>query len=451
MDGTECSLREYRRRRYTFDKQYEIVEQLGTRNTSKDLDSSRSCHRVTSEANTSWIDTWEKFSSTVVDRESAGCDGSEPLFPYFKPVPSNLHNTELSYLNNKGAFEVPPPNLLRQLLTAYLQFAYGYMPIIDLHELLGSFMQVPSTAISRLLFQCLLFAGVAFVDVTYLEAAGFKSRGEAHDHYFDKARLLYDFDYEQDPLALIQALAMMSHWNQRSKCHKDSLHWLECSLSLAFKHELHREELADVGSMRNNGLRKRLWWAIYSQSKILSLSISYPLRSINQRDFNVSLPSLADFDFRDFPSTVLDMLHECSIIRCIEEQEILARMFLQKVSICLLSESGVQVHCESSLRPCGFHSTVESRSFPATWAGNDVQDPGGLPESYSEKWYQSTKDERNSFSEFFLTLPPIGKARRLYHLHLMLLKTLLHHPSRGLIKTVSLLPKSELPEIEPAH
>lgn len=222
----------------------------------------------------------------------------------------------------------------------------------------------------------------------------------------------------------------MSHWNQRSKCHKDSLHWLECSLSLAFKHELHREDLADFGSMRNNGLRKRLWWAIYSQSKIVSLSISYPLRSINQREFNVSLPSLADFDFRDFPSTVLDMLHECSIIRCIEEQEVLARMFLQKISMCLLSEPGVQLHCETSLSPSGFHFTLDSHSFPATWAGSVVQEPGGLPESYSEKWYQPTKDERSSCSESFLSLPPIGKARRLYHLHLMLLKTFLHHPSR---------------------
>lgn len=63
------------------------------------------------------------------------------------------------------------------------------MPIIDLHGFLESFLPLPSTAISPLLFQCTMFAGVAFVDILDLEAAGFSSRGEAHDYYFDKAQV----------------------------------------------------------------------------------------------------------------------------------------------------------------------------------------------------------------------------------------------------------------------
>jgi hypothetical protein len=96
-------------------------------------------YRANSDVNTNCIVTWQKSSSTVFDQKSDIFDRSEPLFPCFKAVPSNLQNTELSYLNRKGAFEVPPPDLLRQLLTAYLQLAYGYMPIVNLHELLGSF------------------------------------------------------------------------------------------------------------------------------------------------------------------------------------------------------------------------------------------------------------------------------------------------------------------------
>ncbi|KAJ6024487.1 C6 transcription factor [Penicillium herquei] len=321
------------------------------------------------------------------------------------------------------------------------------MPIIDLHELLGSFIGLTSTTISQLLFQCVLFAGVAFVDVLDLEAAGFNSRGEAHEYYFDKAQvgtpflkldrlmwhltvptqLLYDFDYERDPLILIQALAMMSHWNQKNKCHKDSLHWLESSLSLAFKYGLHREDLADVGSMGNNGLRKRIWWSLYSQSKIVSLGIRYPLRSVDQQAFNVSLPSLADFDFRGFPSTVLDLLHGCNIIRQIEEQEASARLFLQKIRICLLLDSRAKVDYESYLSPSGFHPPFEDHSSPATGSEYEALDPKILTETYSDKWYQPIKVEKRSVSASFLSLSPIDKAKKLYHLHLMLLKTFPHH------------------------
>lgn len=122
-------------------------------------------------------------------RSISAYSACEILVPCFKPLPGSLDKTDLSYLNKKGAFEVPSPRLLYRLLSAYLQFAYGYMPIIDLQELLGNFTGDSSTTVSWLLFQCILFAGVAFVDVLDLAAAGFNSRDEAHDHYFDKAQV----------------------------------------------------------------------------------------------------------------------------------------------------------------------------------------------------------------------------------------------------------------------
>jgi hypothetical protein len=62
-------------------------------------------------------------------------------------------------------------------------------------------------------------------------------------------QLFYDFDCQQDPFIVIQALTMISNCHQKSKCHKKSLRWIESSLSLAFKHGLHCEDLADAGSI----------------------------------------------------------------------------------------------------------------------------------------------------------------------------------------------------------
>ena len=108
----------------------------------------------------------------------------------------------------------------------------------------------------------------------------------------------------------------------------------------------------------------------------------YLLRSIDQREFNVSLPSLADLDFYDFPSGILDLLHDCSIIRCIEEQEALARMFLKKIRICLLLESPAQWHSGSSFRPSGFDSPFNSRPSLRARAEVDIPGPSVLAESY---------------------------------------------------------------------
>lgn len=215
----------------------------------------------------------------------------------------------------------------------------------------------------------------------------------------------------------------MSHWNQRYKCHRNSSHWLESSISLAFKHGLHREDLAKSGSMQNDGLRKRIWWSLYSQSRIVSLGMKHPLRSIDLQDSNVSFLSLADFDFDGFPSLVLGILHDCSIIRCIDEQMTLAQMFLQKIRLFLSLESAEQVQFGALLSTFGSHSTTPSHS--SLGDQNEVLEPSALLGSHFEKWYQSTNDERSSLSASFLSLPPTDRAIRLYRLHLKLLKEVL--------------------------
>ena len=212
----------------------------------------------------------------------------------------------------------------------------------------------------------------------------------------------------------------MSHWNRRYRSHRDSLHWLESSVSLAFKHGLHREDLAKSGKMQNDGLRKRIWWSLYSQSRMMSLGMKHPLRSIDLQDSNVSLVSLADFDFRFFPSLELGILHDCSIIRCIDEQKTLAQMFLQKISLCLSFESAEQMECNSTLS--AFISPAPTPSHSASGDRREDLDPNASTESHFEKWYQPTKDERGSLSASFLSLSPTDRAISLYQLHLKLLK-----------------------------
>lgn len=103
-------------------------------------------------------------------------------------MPDNLDQDQLDYLGKKGIFKTPSSELIRQLLIAYVQYAYGHLPVLDLHQFLGSLAGSKSRpCVSLLIFQCVMFAGVAFVDVQHLHANGFQTRGDAHAFFFHKA------------------------------------------------------------------------------------------------------------------------------------------------------------------------------------------------------------------------------------------------------------------------
>lgn len=113
------------------------------------------------------------------------------LVVHFQPLPDDLDSAELDFLARKGAFRIPRTPLLHQLLQAFIQFSHGYVPVLDLKSFLGVLMNGgPHPSSSLLLFQCVLLAGTSFVDMKYLEAEGYKSREEAHKHFFHKARVL---------------------------------------------------------------------------------------------------------------------------------------------------------------------------------------------------------------------------------------------------------------------
>ena len=65
------------------------------------------------------------------------------------------------------------------------------MPLIETYELLHIIDEGTgeSGRISLLLFQAIMFAGTAFVDMDYLRSAGYSNRKAARKAFFQKARV----------------------------------------------------------------------------------------------------------------------------------------------------------------------------------------------------------------------------------------------------------------------
>jgi len=117
---------------------------------------------------------------------------SLPNVPYFvKPLPPRIGPDDVAYLEKKGALAVPTPGLRNELLKAYVEFVHPYMPLLDLNDFLMIVESGNGTLgrISLILFQAVMFAGSAFVDMEHLHNAGYVNRKEARKDFFMKTRV----------------------------------------------------------------------------------------------------------------------------------------------------------------------------------------------------------------------------------------------------------------------
>jgi hypothetical protein len=98
---------------------------------------------------------------------------------------------DIGHLWKKGALSIPETGFRNALLRAYIEFVHPYMPLIELHEFLNIIDKGTGEngKISLLLYQAVMFTGVAFVDMSYLTAAGFPSRKAARKAFYLKARV----------------------------------------------------------------------------------------------------------------------------------------------------------------------------------------------------------------------------------------------------------------------
>lgn len=115
---------------------------------------------------------------------------AQSLPAFIKPVPAKYGVDDIAYLSKKGALTIPSPPLRNALLQSFINFIHPYMPLLDLHEFLDTIENNDeSSAVSLLLFQAIMFASTASVDIQYLKAAGYTTRREARRDFFQKTRV----------------------------------------------------------------------------------------------------------------------------------------------------------------------------------------------------------------------------------------------------------------------
>ncbi|KAJ8118618.1 hypothetical protein OPT61_g427 [Boeremia exigua] len=255
---------------------------------------------------------------------------------FIKPLPAKIGPEEISYLEKKGALTVPKGTLRSEMLRAYIDFVHPYMPLLDLHDFLTIIDRSDGSKgkVSLILFQAVMFAGSAFVDMSYLRSAGYATRKEARKDFFQKTRILYDFDYESDRVSLVQALLLLTYYYETPDDQKDTWHWMGVATSVAHTIGLHRNpDNTNLDSKRVK-LWKRIWWSTYMRDRLIALGMRRPTR-IKSEDFDVPMLTLDDFEIAPVPESITCIPADCKIARDVESQRQLAVMCIEKARLCL--------------------------------------------------------------------------------------------------------------------
>ena len=122
-----------------------------------------------------------------------------------------LHPDVIARLRNNGALQLPARETCDELVDAFFQWASPLVPILNRSNFLRSY-QDPENQPSLLLTQAVLAAGSTVASGSNVTENPKKPVHVAAT-YFEHARMLYEANYEKDPVTLVQSLILMGwYW-----------------------------------------------------------------------------------------------------------------------------------------------------------------------------------------------------------------------------------------------
>ncbi|KZL79297.1 fungal specific transcription [Colletotrichum incanum] len=196
---------------------------------------------------------------------------------------SNLDPDASQFLKSRGVFDLPPPEVCKQLVRIYCDYVHPFFPVLDTISFLNTLEKNELEKLSLHLLWSVFLAAANFADTKVLQATGFTSRKTMKKSMFSKAKLLYDADYERDKVILIQAVLLMGFWYADTEDRIGPWHWNGVAIGLCTSIGLHRQTNASLNRghaspSMNKGLWQQLWWACFFRETWLSAGMGRPMR-----------------------------------------------------------------------------------------------------------------------------------------------------------------------------
>ena len=204
----------------------------------------------------------------------------------------NLDTVQMEILRLRGAFHLPEKHLCDDLINSFFEHIYPMEPIINKQIFMEDYQ---NGTVSLLLLQSVLLAGSRMSTNPLI----FDSDGSnylASATFYQRAKALYDANFETDEVAVVQSLILFSRfWEGVDDILGNSFYWTRIAIIVAQGYGFNRN-LARASKYTEERVRicKIIWWDLYIKDMSVSVAFGRP-RSILLEDCDVPMLQLEDF------------------------------------------------------------------------------------------------------------------------------------------------------------
>ncbi|KAH6631943.1 fungal-specific transcription factor domain-containing protein [Chaetomium tenue] len=206
---------------------------------------------------------------------------------------TELDNVEIEILHHRGAFLLPPRLLCDELIDSYFKWIHPIVPVINKTKFLRRYKD-PKNPPSLLLLQAMMLAGSRVCTNQQLMDANGSSTPAALTFY-KRAKALYDANYEDDRVTIVQSLLLMGwYWEGPEDVTKNVFYWTRVATIVAQGSGMHRSVEGSQLSKSDKRLWKRIWWTLFTRDRSVAVALGRPCH-INLDDSDVEMLTEDDF------------------------------------------------------------------------------------------------------------------------------------------------------------
>lgn len=306
----------------------------------------------------------EEFSNmSLIIQEYQGPIGVHYPLPKVskdRELSSRMNKVELDILQKRGALSLPPRELCDELIDGYFKWVAPIVPIINRSNFLRRYRD-PSNPPSILLMQAVLLAGSRVCDTPLLlDSNG--SPMSAATLLYQRVKALYDADYEEDRVTIVQALMLMGwYWEDPSRVPKNVFYWNGLAIAVAQGCGMHRSTKNSRLSISDQRLWTRIWWTLYTRDRSVAVALGRPAH-ISLEGSDVEMVCEDDFieDQDEQPNT----LHVQFFLQYVKLCEIMDMILFQNYSVSPKAQRGramALTQCDLALAEWLQHCAPELR------------------------------------------------------------------------------------------
>jgi hypothetical protein len=249
---------------------------------------------------------------------------------------TRMNKIELEILQRRGALSLPPKELCDELIEAYFKWVAPIVPIINRTSFMKRYRD-PDNPPSILLMQAVLLAGSRVCNTPLLlDSNG--SPISAATLLYQRVKALYDADYEQDRVTIIQALMLMGwYWEDPGRVTKSVFYWNGLATTVAQGCGMHRSTKNSRLSKADQRLWTRIWWTLYTRDRSVAAALGRPAH-ISLEGSDVEM--VCEDDFIEGQDQQPNVLHVQFFLQYVKLCEIMDLVLFQNYSISPKAQKG---------------------------------------------------------------------------------------------------------------